>query len=447
MKALRSVSVAILALLVAANGAWGAAEVLDATLENGLKVLLLEDHRSPIISFQVWYRVGSRNELPGMTGIAHLLEHMMFKGTATRGPGVYARLIEQNGGRDNAFTSRDHTTYFVNIAVDRIDLVLELEADRMQNLLLDPQMIETERQVVMEERRTRTEDDPGGLLGEELGAIAFKAHPYRWPIIGWMEDIKRITREEVQAFYGTYYVPNNALVVAAGDFNGSELLEKIRLHFGPIARRPAPPVVKAVEPAQRGERRITVRKEARLPQIYIGYHVPNYRSDDAPALEVLSVILSAGRASRLYKRLVYEQQIALNAGGDYSYLTADPYLFWFFVTPLVGQSTEVVEQALMREVGRLKDEPVSEIELQRAKNQIEASFVFGQDSVFRRASLLASFELSAGWRLLDQFVPRIRAVTAQDLQHVARRYFSESGRNVGILVPVPSGSRHSSPGR
>ncbi len=415
-----------------------AEDVLEATLDNGLRVLLLEDHRSPVVSFQVWYRVGSRNEQPGATGLAHLLEHMMFKGTPTYGPRMFATLIEQNGGQDNAFTSQDHTSYFVNVAADKVDLVIALEADRMQNLLLDPKEFESERLVVMEERRTRTEDDPEGFLGEEVSALAFKGHPYRSPIIGWMEDIRRVTPEEARAFYRAYYVPNNALVVAAGDFKAPELLEKVRRRFGTIARAADPPPVKAVEPPQNGERRVTVRKEAQLPLVFIAYPAPNYRSADAPALELLSTILSEGRSSRLYRRLVYEQQVALSAGGDYSYFSADPNLFWFYATALPGQSAEALERALTEEVERLKREPVSETELERAKNQIEASFVFRQDSVWSRASLLARFELIGGWRLRDRFVPAIRGVTPGDLQRVARAYFPAERRNVGILLPIPT---------
>ncbi len=444
VKVLCRVLVAALVLLAGTGRVWAAPDVLEATLDNSLRVLLLEDHRSPLVAFQVWYRVGSRNELPGSTGIAHLLEHMMFKGTPTHGPRAYARLIEQNGGQDNAFTTQDHTSYFVTIAADKIDLVLELEADRMQNLLLDPQAIETERQVVMEERRTRTEDDPDGFLAEEVSATAFKAHPYRWPIIGWMEDLRRITAEEVRTFYRTYYVPNNALIVAVGDFRGPELLERITRHFGPIPRGPDPPAVKAVEPPQNGERRIALKKAAQLPLIFVGYPVPNFSSSQAFALELLSVILSEGRASRLYRRLVYEKQIALNAGGDYSYFSADPNLFWFFATPLPGKRIEEMEKALIAEIEWVKTELVSPAELVRAKNQIEAAFVFQQDSVRRRASLLARLELIGSWRLLDTFLAGIRGVTAEDLQRVARRYFSEEHRTVGILMSLPpagSGSK------
>src|SRR5207237_4429630 len=224
----------VVAVLPMAGGHAAEPTMLAMTLDNGLRVLLLEDHRSPIVSFQVWYRVGSRNEHRGATGIAHFLEHLMFKGTPTQGRGQFARLVEQNGGQDNAFTSQDVTSYYVNIAADRLDLVIELEADRMHNLKLDAKDIASEREVVIEERRTRTEDDPGGFLGEEVGAIAFRSHPYGPPIIGFMEDIKRITPEEIRAFYKAYYMPNNAILVAAGDFTAAEVLAKHRTKCGKI---------------------------------------------------------------------------------------------------------------------------------------------------------------------------------------------------------------------
>src|SRR5216110_2155791 len=228
-------AVLLVPLLLGWASAWAADAVVAETLDNGLRVLLLEDHRSPIVSFQVWYRVGSRNEARGATGIAHFLEHMMFKGTPTHGRGQFARLVEQNGGQDNAFTSHDVTSYFVDIAADKLDLVIELDADRMQNLLLDPKEIDSERQVVLEERRTRTDDDPGGFLGEEVASLAFRAHPYGFPVIGWREDIARITPEEIRAFYRTYYVPNNVLIVAVGDFRSGEALD-------PLERLPRPEV-------------------------------------------------------------------------------------------------------------------------------------------------------------------------------------------------------------
>ncbi|MBI2462107.1 MAG: insulinase family protein [Candidatus Rokubacteria bacterium] len=431
--------VSLLVLLLALSAPAQAAEVLEAILDNGLKVLLLEDHRSPVATFQIWYRVGSRNERPGLTGLSHLLEHMMFKGTARFGPGVFATTIEQLGGQDNAFTSQDYTAYFVNLAADRLDVVLELEADRVQHLLLDPKAFEAERRVVLEERRTRTEDDPVSAMAEELGAIAFRLHPYGLPIIGYKEDIERLTVEDLRAWYRAYYAPSNALVVAVGDFNAAELLEKIRKAFGAIPRGPDPPPVRVVEPGQDGERRVVVKKqEARLAFVFMGYLTPNHASPDSFALDVLATILAAGRSSRLYQGLVYEQRLALDAGGDYSFLASDPDLFTFYASVLPGKTVEEVERALLAEVERLKTEPVTDEELARAKNQIDAGFVFRQDSVFRRAMTLARFELAGDWRLMDRYLPGIRAVTPADLLRVARTYFDPDRRNTGILLPLAS---------
>ncbi|MGH7309885.1 MAG: M16 family metallopeptidase [Candidatus Rokuibacteriota bacterium] len=429
---------AVVAPVTAQPLAASTSAVLATTLDNGLRVLLLEDRRSPIVSVQLWYRVGSRNERAGTTGIAHFLEHMMFKGTHQHGPRTYARLIEQNGGQDNAFTSQDLTSYFVNIVADKLDLVLELEADRMRNLLLDPKDIDAEREVVIEERRTRTEDDPEGFLGEEVSSLAFKAHPYGAPIIGWMEDLKRITPAEIRAFYDVYYVPNNATLVAVGDFDAPAALAKVKQRFGSIARGAPPPGVLISEPVQNGERRVVVRKQqAKLPIVYLAWHVPSQKSADAPALEMLSTVLSGGRASRLYRSLVYDRQLALEAGGDYSYFSLDPNLFWFWATAMPGQTPETLEKALLEEMEKFRNEPVTAEELARARNQVEAQFVFQQDSVYRRASLLARFEMIGGYRLLDSYVDVIRGVSAADVQRVARTYFPVDRKNVGVLLPTP----------
>jgi zinc protease len=438
----RSVRRILVALVLALCGvlpvpARGQDSVVATTLDNGLRVLLLEDHRSPIVSFQTWYRVGSRNEQRGLTGLAHFLEHLMFKGTQKYGPRQFARLVEENGGRDNAFTTQDVTSYFVDIAADRLDLIIDLEADRMPNLVLDTQDIESERQVVIEERRTRTEDDPGGFLGEAVGSIAFRAHPYGQPIIGWVVDLERLTPEQIRAFYRTYYVPNNATVVVAGDFKAAETLEKIKQRFGSIRRGPDPPPMLAVEPAQNGERRVTVSRKAELPIVYLAYHVPNWKSEDASSLEVLSAVLAGGRTSRIYKNLIYDRQLALDAGGDYSYFSFDPNLFWFWATPMPGQGPDVLEKALLDEMERLKREPVTAEELQRAKNQIEASFVFAEDSVHRRASLLARFDFVGGAAEKARFLERIRSVTDADLMRVAQAWFPASLKNVGVLIPKP----------
>ena len=429
--------VVLVAPATAADTPSATAGVQATTLENGLRVLLLEDHRSPIVTVQTWYRVGSRNEQRGATGIAHFLEHMMFKGTPTHGPRQFARLVEQNGGQDNAFTSQDVTSYYVNIVADKLDLVLDLESDRMHNLLLDAKEINSERQVVIEERRTRTEDDPEGFLAEEVSSIAFKAHPYGYPIIGWSEDLRRITPEEIRAFYKTYYNPNNAILVVVGDFKAADALAKVKARFGRIPRAPHPPPVLPSEPPQNGERRVVVTKQAQLPIVYLAWHVPNQKSDDAAVLELLSTVLSSGRASRLYRHLVYDRQLALEAGGDYPYFSFDPGLFWFWATAMPGQTPETLEKVLLEEMDLLKKEPVTEEELTRAKNQIEAEFVFQQDSIHRRAALLARFETVGGYNLEDGFVARIRAVTAADIQRVARTWFPPDKKNVGVLLPRP----------
>jgi zinc protease len=411
--------------------------VVEATLDNGLRVLLLEDHRSPVVTAQLWYRVGSRNEQPGMSGLSHYLEHMMFKGTPKHGPRVYSRLLEEQGASENAYTSQDATVYFVTVAAEKIDLVLDLEADRMRNLLLEPREVDAERKVIMEERRTRTDDDPVGALAEELNAAAFKAHPYRIPTIGFVTDIPQLTAADLRAWYDAYYQPNNAILVLVGDFAAPDLLARVRARFGGIPRGPDPPPVRVVEPEQRGERRVWVRREAQLPVIFIGYRTPNHRAPDSYALDVLSTVLSGGRASRLYQRLVYEQRLALDAGGDYTRLSVDPDLFTFYATVLPGKTVDEVERALLAEVERLRADPVGAEELERAKNQIEAAFVFRQDSLYARASTLGSYELVGGWRLRDAYLPGIRAVTAEDLRRVARQYFLQDRQTTAILVPVP----------
>lgn len=424
-----------LALLAHGREARGL-DVFEATLDNGLKVLLLEEPKAPVVTFHVWYRVGSRNEQYGRTGLAHLVEHMMFKGTDKIGAQEFSRLVRKNGGRDNAFTSQDYTGYFVTIAADRIELSLELEPDRMVNLRLDPIEVERERSVVMEERRLRTEDDPSSALWEEVQAAAFKAYPYGHPVIGWMEDLRQLTRTDVQEFYETYYVPNNAVVVVVGDFDRTQLLSRIQEAFGSILPGPDPPAVRSAEPPQQGERRVTLRRpDAQLPSIVAAYHVPNLQDPDSSAIEVLEVILAGGKSARLYRRLVYEKQLALNAGAYYSRVSAAPNLFALYASPLPGKTVDELEQALYAEIERLKDELVPARELQRAKNQIEAGFTFSQDSIYSLARQLASHEIVAGWQYWEAYLPGIRAVTREDIQHVARKYFPADKRTVGILIP------------
>src|SRR3990172_316586 len=314
-----AIPAAIVLLLLPATGGFAGPQVTtrvkESVLENGLRVLLLEEHKAPVVTVHVWYRVGARNEQPGATGLSHFLEHMMFKGTSRLGPGQFSKTVQKNGGRDNAFTSDDYTGYFETFASDRFELALELEADRMRGLLLDPKEVESEKKVVMEERRLRTDDDPVSALRESMDAVAFLEHPYRQPVIGWMSDIEALTREDLGRHYNAYYVPNNAVLIVVGDFRSDELLPKLRRVFGAIPRGPEPPRVRAVEAAQRGERRLVLKKEAALPFVFMGYHVPDLKHPDNFALELLAYILSGGKSARIYKSLVYEKQLALYAGG------------------------------------------------------------------------------------------------------------------------------------
>jgi zinc protease len=412
-------------------------QVFETVLPNGLKVILLENHKAPLVTFQVWYRVGSRNEEWGRTGLSHMLEHMMFKGTEKVGPEEFSRIIQENGGNDNAFTSRDYTAYFENLSADRIQIALDLESDRMQNLMFREEDFHTERMVVMEERRLRTEDNPQAYLQEQIEATAFQIQPYHWPTIGWMEDISRFTLEDLKTYYRTYYNPVNAFLVVVGDFKKEEILPRIEKAFGPYHKGAMPNQEKEKDPAQAGERRIFLKKEAQLPNIVMGYHVPNLREPDSYVLEVIAVILSGGKSSRLYQSLVREKRLVLSADADHSLLSRDPSLFYLSADLLPGKEVVEVEKALDQEVERLQREPMGERELEKAKNQLEAAFVYGQDSLFYQAMLLAQHEIALNWRALDDYIPSIRKVSAEDIQRVAKRYLTPDNRTIGILIPLP----------
>ena len=426
----------ISALAVSVQAA--AAEPHEYLLSNGMKVLLVEMPKAPVATVQVWYKVGSRNEVMGRAGLSHMLEHMMFKGTAKYPKGSFSRLIRKNGGMDNAFTSQDFTAYFENLAADRVQLALEMEADRMQGLILDQNELKTEREVVKEERRLRTEDDPQGALVEALFAQAYLSHPYHWPVIGWFGDLDAMTLDDLQRHYDTYYSPNNATLIVVGDIKAEQLLPTIKHLFEPIPRGPEPKPVATMEAEQKGERRFLLKREAQVPFVMMGYRVPNYTSEDSYALDVLESILSHGKSSRLYQSLVYDQKLSLAVGAEYGLMQTDPGLFYFYALVSPGQKVEVVEEALHKEIKRLQSEAPTEQELQRAKNQVEAARIFEQDSNFRHAMLLGQAEsVGAGWRKVDQFLERIRAVTAKDVQRVAGQYLLEDSRTVGSLIPVP----------
>jgi zinc protease len=412
-------------------------QVFEKVLPNGLKVILLENNKAPVITFQIWYRVGSRNEAYGKTGLSHLLEHMMFKGTETVGAEEFFRIILENGGRYNAFTSKDFTAYFENLSADRIQVALDLESDRMQNLILREGDFLTERNVVMEERRLRTEDNPKAYLMEQLSATAFQLQPYRWPIIGWMEDFARVSLEDAASYYRTHYNSSNAFIVVVGDFKKEDLLPRIERAFGSIPKGEAPDQDRPIDPPQSGERRIIVKREAQLSYIIKAFHVPNIREPDSYVLEVIATLLSGGKSSRLYRSLVREKRLVLSIEADHSLLSRDPDLFLIAADPLPGQDVLEVEKAVNEELARLHKEPVSEYELEKAKNQLEASHIFGRDSLFYQAMILARHEMAFSWRAVDDYIQSIRKVTAEDIKRVASRYLIRDNQTVATLIPLP----------
>lgn len=413
-----------------------ALDITEHTLKNGLKVLILEDHKAPTATFQIWYGVGSRDENTGKTGLSHLLEHMMFKGTKKYGPKTFSQTIQRAGGTDNAFTSKEYTGYFELLASDRIGLPIELEADRMQNLVLTKDAVLSERDVVTEERRLRYDDDPQSLVYEQVMAVAFNNHPYRWPVIGWMSDLKTLNPDDLINHYRTYYAPNNAVVIVVGDVKKEDIVAKVEAAFGSIPSGPEIKTVKIEDDEQIGERRFYVRKEAELPFIVSAYKVPDIKHEDGFALDVLGSILSDGKSSRLYQMLVYEKQLALSAWAGYEGLYKDPFLFLTGATAASGKNIEDVEKAINDEIEKIRKEPPSALEVQKAKNQIEASFIMGQDSIYMQARMIGTFEMIGGWRLWDRYLVGVRKVSPEDVRRVAEKYLVPDKRTTGILIPL-----------
>lgn len=399
-------------------------------------MIISEDHKVPLSTFQIWYRVGSRDETSGKTGLSHLLEHMMFKGTPKYGSKMFSRIIQRNGGIDNAFTTKDYTMYFQTMPSDRIGLSIDLESDRMTNLIMDPKETIAERGVVIEERRMRYEDDPQNSLFERVVATAIMTIH----IGGLLSDGCRIYHLSRGTTSTTitdrrYYAPDNAFIVIVGDVNPEEAVERIRSAFGGIKKGNPRRAAVTKEPEQRGEKRVYLKKEAEIPSILVAYHTPSFPDGDSFALEVLSSVLSGGKSARLYRSLVYEKKIALEAGADYSGMYIDPFLFFLYASAAPNRDIADVERALFSEIERIKETPPSEREVQRAKNQIEASFIFRQDSLYMQAMMIGKFEILGSWRLRDKYLDGIRKVTPEDLQRVALKYLTEDNRTVGILIP------------
>jgi zinc protease len=414
-----------------------ALHVLDHQLANGLRVLLLEDHTVPVVCVQVWYHVGGKNEPRGRSGFAHLFEHLMFKGSAHVGPTEHNHFIESIGGRANATTDWDRTLYFETIPSNYLERILWMEADRMQTLDVSEANFRAERDVVKEERRLRIDDPPFGRLLEIVFAKAFTTHPYHTLPIGSMADLDAATIADVRDFYRTWYVPNNATLVIAGDLDPLRTMRWIEAYFGPIPK--GPPLARSVtpEPPQTAERReVAYDTKAPLPVVILTFHVPAARDPDLYPLQVASRILSSGESSRLYRKLVYERQIAVAAAGQ-AFQLEDPGVFFFYAYLQQGQKPEAGEAALQEDVERLRAEPVSADELEKAKNQIVARLVFNREKVEEKADAIGQAAVILGdLSLVNHQLDQYQKVTADDVQRVARKYFTPQNRTTVFMLPA-----------
>jgi len=435
-------TITALVLLLGSHLALASGEVHEYTLDNGLKLIVKEDHRAPVVVSQVWYKVGASYEHDGITGISHVLEHMMFKGTDKHPAGEFSRIISENGGSENAFTGQDYTAYFQRLEKSRLPVSFELEADRMRNLHLLDKEFQKEIKVVMEERRLRTEDKPTALTYEQFQATAFITSPSRIPTIGWMNDLENLQLADLQAWYERWYAPNNAVLVVVGDVEPEAVLKLAKQYFGPLQPEAIVPPKPRIEPPQRGKRSITVRAPAEVPYLIMGYRTPVLKTAEEDwepyALEVLASILDGGDSSRLTKELVRGSQIATSAGAGYDLYERQDGLFLFDGTPAGEYTVDDLQQALLQQVRRLQDKPVAADELERVKSKVVADAIYELDSTFYQAMKIGRLEAAGlDWRLADDYVDHINAVTPEQVQAVARKYLVEEHLTVAVLDPLP----------
>jgi len=418
------------------DGAFRREDVKVHSLANGLKVLFLEDHDIPNVALYTFFRVGSRNERPGLTGVSHFIEHMMFNGSPKFGPGEFDRIMEFNGGTNNAYTSEDLTGYTDWFPAAALEPMMEMEADRMQGLTFIPEVLESERGVVASERRMAVENDNEGLLGETVRATAIMAHPYHWDVIGWMSDILNWRREEIIQYYRTYYAPNNAIMVVVGDFEPGRALELVQKYFGPIPSSTPPPAVTTAEPAQLGPRQVLIRKEAQAPSFLMVYHAPAWKEADFPALFVLEKALLEGESSRLYRRLVREEKLALSVSGGIQE-TIDPLLFSFDIKPRPGVDLDRLEAVVEEELAKVEKDGLSDREFQKGLNIIRSNFYFGLQSIAGKANLLGTAEVVyGGFEKAFDTMERFTGLRKEQVQEVAKKYFLPSLKTVGKLIPA-----------
>jgi len=433
-------------LVLSAFPAIAFAEIQEFKLSNGLKLVVQEDHRSPVVVSQVWYRAGALDEVNGKTGVAHLLEHMMFKGTKKYKPGQFSRMIAAAGGKENAFTGQDFTCYFQQLEKSKLPLSFKLEADRMANLQITDEEFAKEIKVVMEERRWRTEDKPQSKVNEQFQAIAFRAHPYARPVVGHMNDLENMTAADAREWYKNWYTPNNAIIVVVGDVKAAEVLKLAKQYFGPIKSRALPARKPQIEPAQIGERRAVVKAPGKLPYLVMGFHVPtlpNSKSEvpewEPYALEVLAGVLSGNDSARLNQKLVRETSLAVDVGAGYDTTSrGQQSLFELVGTPAEGKTVTELEAALLAQIELIKTGGVTQQELNRVKASVIAADVYQRDSMFYQAMQIGQLEtMGYSWRLLKEYPEKLKTVTSEQIQAVAKKYLVKDNLNVATLDPQP----------
>ncbi|MCX7178746.1 MAG: pitrilysin family protein [Proteobacteria bacterium] len=431
-----------LCLVFVAFGSPAVANPYEKTLANGLRVIVKEDHRAPTVVHMVWYRAGAIDEVDGSSGLAHVLEHMMFKGSVKVPPGEFSKQVAALGGRDNAFTSLDYTAYFQLVPKRALPQMMALEADRMANLKLDAKEFAQEIKVVMEERRLRTEDNPQSLLHERMNAVAFQAHPYRRPVIGWMNDLENMTYRDAQDWYRRWYAPNNATLIVVGDVDHLATFRLAEQTYGAVRRRALPQRRPLVEPPQLGSKQLSVKAPAKLSYLAMAWKVPKLKDaelDVEPyALEMLAALLDGHDASRLAKSLVRGQKIAQTASAGYESMLRGEAQFTLEAQPAEGRSVAELEAALRAEIKRIQEEGVSAEELARVKTQSIASQIYKRDSMMGQAMEIGSIEAAGfSWRDIDKILDRIRNVTSAQVQEVARKYFTDERLTMAVLDPQP----------
>lgn len=408
-------------------------DVNTFTLKNGMKFLVVEDFSIPNANMYLFYKVGSRNEHQGITGLSHFFEHMMFNGAKKYGPKMFDRTMEFNGGSNNAYTTENVTVYTDWFPASAAEVMFDLEADRIASLSIDPGMVESERGVVLSERRTSLENSPWTLLSQSVQATAFQEHPYHWPVIGYEDDMKNWTQHDLEQYFKTYYAPNNCVVVVSGALKTADVKMLAEKYLEPIPAQPAPPAVHIVEPVQTGERRITVQKDVATPYLMISYHTPESKSDDYYALNILSAVLSSGKSSRLYAALVDEKQLATGVFASYGN-SFDPSLFSIYATANRNINEADLEKAIYDEIEKIKTEGITEKELQKIKNQKLIGFYNQVETIDGKSNNIGTYEVFFGdYRKMFNAPAEYNKVTADDVQRVATKYFTKNNRTVGVL--------------